>query len=137
MRDIKYLVIHCAATKPSMTVDVDRVRRWHLDRGWSDIGYHFYIRQNGMLEIGRPVEISGAHVKGYNSNSIGICYEGGLDEDGEPFDTRTCEQKRALMSLLVTLKAYHPKAIIQGHRDFPRVSKACPSFDAKNEYKEL
>ena len=137
MRDIDYLVIHCAATKPSMTVDIDRIRSWHLKKGWSDVGYHFYIRQNGNLEIGRPIEIAGAHVRGFNKNSIGICYEGGVDESLNALDTRTEAQKATLLILLKGLKVDYPDAIIKGHTDFKNVSKACPSFDARGEYKNL
>jgi len=136
-RNIKYIAIHCAATKPSMTVDIERIKKWHLKRGFSDIGYHFYIRQDGSMEYGRPVYKSGAHVANYNSVSIGVCYEGGIDEDGEAFDTRTPQQKRALVDLITELKLIYTEAKIWGHRDFPGVSKACPSFDAKSEYENL
>ena len=137
MREIDYIVIHCAYTKLSMTTDVNRIRKWHLKRGFNDIGYHYYIRIDGSLEIGRPVDIAGAHVKGYNSNSIGICYEGGMSENGEPLDTRNDAQKLTIFTLLKDLKINHPLALIKGHRDFPNVNKACPCFDAKNEYKEI
>ena len=136
-RDIEFIAIHCAATKPSMTVDRERIKGWHLKRGFSDIGYHFYIRQDGSLEFGRPIYKTGAHVAGYNSVSVGVCYEGGIDEEGEAFDTRTPQQKRAIVDLLTELKVNYPKAIIQGHKDFPKVYKACPSFDAKSEYENL
>jgi len=136
-RNIKYIAIHCAATKPSMTVDRERIKKWHLKRGFSDIGYHFYIRQDGSMEYGRPVYKSGAHVANYNSVSIGVCYEGGIDEDGEAFDTRTPQQKRALVDLITELKLIYTEAKVWGHRDFPGVSKACPSFDAKSEYENL
>jgi hypothetical protein len=136
-RNIKYIAIHCAATKPSMKVDRERIKKWHLDRGFSDIGYHFYIRQDGSLEYGRPVYKTGAHVANYNSVSIGVCYEGGIDEDGEAFDTRTPQQKRTLVDLLTELKINYKEALIWGHKDFPKVYKACPSFDAKSEYENL
>lgn len=136
-RNIKYIAIHCAATKPSMKVDRERIKKWHLDRGFSDIGYHFYIRQDGSLEYGRPVYKTSAHVANYNSVSIGVCYEGGIDEDGEAFDTRTPQQKRTLVDLLTELKINYKEALIWGHKDFPKVYKACPSFDAKSEYENL
>lgn len=135
-RKIEYIAVHCAATKPSMTVDIERIKEWHLKRGFSDVGYHFYIRQDGSLEYGRPVYKIGAHVKGYNSVSIGVCYEGGINEAGEAEDTRTPEQKRTLIDLLTELKICYNNAIIQGHRDFG-ANKACPSFDAKSEYESL
>jgi N-acetylmuramoyl-L-alanine amidase len=131
MRNIKYIAIHCAATKPSMTVDIERVRGWHLKRGFSDVGYHFYIRQDGRIELGRPIEKTGAHVKGFNSVSIGICYEGGVDEQMRATDTRTVKQIDTMYILLKVLGSLYPKAKIQGHKDFPGVNKACPSFDVK------
>ena len=137
MRDIDYIVIHCAATKPSMDVPIERVKKWHLDRGWSDIGYHYYITRDGEIHKGRKLSTIGAHVRGYNSKSIGICYEGGIDESGEPEDNRTKEQKKSLLKVVQILKFVFSGAIVQGHRDFPNVNKACPSFDAKNEYKEI
>ena len=137
MRDINYIVIHCAATKPSMDVPIERVRKWHLDRGWSDIGYHYYITRDGKIHKGRDLNIVGAHVRGYNKNSIGICYEGGINEKGDPEDNRTDEQKKALLKVVKVLKFVFNNAIVQGHRDFPNVKKACPSFDAKNEYKNI
>jgi len=137
MRKIEYLVVHCSATKPSMDVPVSMVKQWHLDRGWSDIGYHYYIRRDGTLRLGRKEETTGAHVKGYNRNSIGVCYEGGLNEQGEAEDNRTEAQKLVLKTLLLSLKHRYPKSIIQGHRDFEGVRRDCPCFDAKNEYKSL
>jgi N-acetylmuramoyl-L-alanine amidase len=137
MRDINYIVIHCAATKPSMDVPIERVKKWHLDRGWSDIGYHYYITRDGKINKGRDLSIIGAHVRGYNKNSIGICYEGGINEKGDPEDNRTDEQKKSLLKVVKVLKFVFENAIVQGHRDFPNVKKACPSFDAKNEYKNI
>jgi len=137
MRDIDYIVIHCAATMPSMDVPIERVKKWHLDRGWSDIGYHYYITRDGEIHKGRKLSTIGAHVRGYNSKSIGICYEGGINESGEPEDNRTKAQKKSLLKVVQILKFVFSNAIVQGHRDFPNVNKACPSFDAKNEYKEL
>jgi len=137
MRDIEYIVIHCAATKPSMDVPIERVKKWHLDRGWSDIGYHYYITRDGKINKGRDLSIIGAHVRGYNKNSIGICYEGGINEEGEPEDNRTPEQKKALLKVVKVLKFVFKNAVVQGHRDFPNVNKACPSFDAKTEYIDI
>ena len=137
MRDMEYIVIHCAATKPSMDVPIERVRKWHLDRGWSDIGYHYYITRDGKIHKGRDLNIVGAHVRGYNKNSIGICYEGGINEKGDPEDNRTDQQKKSLLKVVKVLKFVFENAVVQGHRDFPNVKKACPSFDAKNEYKNI
>jgi len=137
MRDIDYIVIHCSATMPSMDVPIERVKKWHLQRGWSDIGYHYYITRDGKIHGGRNLSTIGAHVRGYNKNSIGICYEGGINESGEPEDNRTPEQKKSLLKVVEILKFVFSGAIAQGHRDFPNVNKACPSFDAKFEYKDI
>ena len=137
MRDIEYIVIHCSATMPSMDVPIERVKKWHLDRGWSDIGYHYYITRDGEIHKGRNLSTIGAHVRGYNKNSIGICYEGGINESGEPEDNRTIAQKKSLLKVVEILKFVFSGAIAQGHRDFPNVKKACPSFDAKSEYKDI
>lgn len=137
-RKITDLVVHCAATpagKPFFAADI---RRWHKAQGWSDIGYHFVVDLDGVIEVGRAIGTAGAHVAGHNSTTIGICYVGGVAADGKtPADTRTPAQKAALLELLKTLKARFPRAGIRGHRDFPGVAKACPSFDAKREYAGL
>jgi len=144
MRRIDYIVIHCSATKPSQDIDISDIRRWHLKRGWKDVGYHYFIKRNGTIQRGRDLdhdgyvlEEVGAHVKGYNSRSIGICYEGGINELGKPEDNRTGQQKESLATLLFTLKELLPKAQIKGHRDFPNVHKACPSFEVKDWLREI
>lgn len=134
MRDIKYIVVHCSATPENKDVDVEDVRGWHLNIGWCDIGYHYFIKLDGTLQEGRPLEIPGAHVKGYNKHSIGICYAGGVDDRMNAKDTRTELQKITLVNLLKVLRKDHPDAVILGHRDFRGVAKACPSFNAKKEY---
>jgi N-acetylmuramoyl-L-alanine amidase len=135
MRNIELIIIHCSATPEGRDVTTDEIRSWHLDRGWSDIGYHFVVELDGSVNDGRPLEISGAHAKGHNSNSIGICYVGGLDESGEPKDTRTPEQEKALVELLENLKDQYPEAQIIGHRDVS--DKDCPCFDASEEYMNI
>ena len=137
MRQINKLIVHCSATREGDDVSVETIKRWHVEgRGWSDIGYHFYIDIEGNIFKGRDIAKMGAHCKGYNRNSIGICYCGGVEEDGRtPKDTRTEDQKIALLAVLRTLKAMYPEAVIHSHRDFAR--KACPSFDATNEYENL
>lgn len=134
MRQIDYIVIHCSATKEGFDISVEDVRSWHLQRGWSDIGYHYFIDIHGKLEYGRPVSLAGAHVKGNNHNSIGICYAGGLDANGDPADTRTGNQQQTMLNLLYHLREQYPKAKILGHRDFANVAKECPCFDAQLEY---
>jgi N-acetylmuramoyl-L-alanine amidase len=134
-RKINKIIVHCSATKPNQDIDADTINKWHLDRGWSGIGYHFFIKRNGQIQLGRPLEKSGAHTKGHNKNSIGICYAGGVDLDMCPQDNRSNSQIASLLSLLRLLKNMFPDALIHGHRDFS--TKACPSFDATNEYKGL
>lgn len=136
MRQITEIIIHCADTPEGRDVRADEIRRWHKnERGWSDIGYHYVIDLDGTIEAGRDVETAGAHCTGHNAKSIGICYVGGCDAQMQPKDTRTEEQKASLLLLLKYLRQRYPKAKIYGHRDFAQ--KACPSFDAKNEYKEI
>ena len=132
MRTIKYIVIHCAATKPSADIGAKEIRQWHVkDRGWRDIGYHYVIRRNGEVEAGRPLEQAGAHVSGYNSNSIGICLVGGLNEQGRSAAEYAARQWEALKALLGRLSKRWPGAEIKGHRDFPNVKKDCPCFDVR------
>lgn len=109
--------------------DIDR---WHRERGFDGIGYHYVVYIDGSVHEGRPLNKVGAHCKGHNIHSIGICYIGGVDLNGKPKDTRTLAQKDALVNLLMRLKRRFPKAVIRGHRDF--AAKACPSFDATKEY---
>ena len=137
MREINKIIVHCSATREGENFDVAEIRKWHVEgRGWSDIGYHFYIDLYGQIHKGRDIAKIGAHCKGHNRNSIGICYCGGVEADGKtPKDTRNTEQKEALLAVLRTLKAMFPNAVIHSHRDF--ANKACPSFDATAEYEDL
>lgn len=135
-RNIKELIVHCSATPEGKDYSVDTIRQWHLQRGFSDIGYHYVVYRDGSIHIGRDESIIGAHCTGHNTNSIGICYIGGVATDGKtPKDTRTAEQKQSLVKLLKELKIKYPQASIYGHRDF--ANKACPSFDATKEYSSL
>jgi N-acetyl-anhydromuramyl-L-alanine amidase AmpD len=125
-----YIAIHCSATPPSYDIGAEEIRLWHVrDNGWSDIGYHFVIRRDGTLQAGRALEDVGAHVRGYNSVSVGICMVGGINQAGEPEDNFTDAQWSMLYSLTVALVLRYPKATVMGHRDFTGVTKACPSFD--------
>jgi len=137
MRNINKIIVHCSATREGENYTVDTIRSWHVDgRGWSDIGYHFYIDLYGEIHKGRDIAKIGAHCKGQNRNSIGICYCGGVEADGKtPKDTRLDCQKEALTAVLRTLKAMYPEAVIHSHNDF--ANKACPSFNATEEYKHL
>ncbi len=134
MRKINKIIVHCSATREGQNISVDTIRSWHVDgRGWSDIGYHFYIDLHGDIYKGRDIAKIGAHTKGQNRNSIGICYCGGVEVDGKtPKDTRTEEQEDSLLAVLRTLKAMYPEAVIHSHNDF--ANKACPSFNATEEY---
>lgn len=135
-RTIKEIIVHCSATPEGKDYTVLDIRRWHKQQGWSDIGYHYVIYRNGHVEPGRNVDIAGAHCEGHNMHSIGVCYIGGMTRDGKkPKDTRTLSQKAALLSLLLDLKKLYPQAKIYGHCDFS--NKACPCFDAKDEFKRL
>ena len=136
MRTINKVIVHCTATPECRHTTVEDVRRWHLDRGWSDIGYHYLVYLDGTVHEGRPIEIQGAHTKGQNKNSIGIAYVGGIDKDTfKPKDTRTDEQKEALVDMLEFFKIAYPEITIHGHNEF--ASKACPCFDAKTEYENI
>jgi len=133
MRKINKIIVHCTATKKNHDVTVKDLRKWHVnERGWSDIGYHFFIDLKGEVHECRPIEKTGAHTKGENFDSIGVAYAGGVGENGKAKDTRNELQKAALEELLCYLKVLYSQAKIYGHRDFS--SKACPSFDAREEY---
>ena len=135
-REVRLLVIHCSATRYDRDFPVEALRSAHKDRGFADIGYHFYITRDGEIHRGRPLEKVGAHCRNHNAHSVGVCYEGGLDANGKPKDTRTLEQKGALLALLRELKRQFPKALIVGHRDLNPM-KGCPCFDAVKEYSQV
>ena len=136
MRRIDLIVIHCTASRPNQHITMAMLDKMHQARGWKCCGYHYYITRDGQLHMGRPEEMVGAHARHYNAHSIGICYEGGLDEKGRPADTRTFAQKAALIALLHSLKIDYPDAKIVGHCNLEGVHKACPCFDC-SEYKNL
>ena len=131
MRQINSIIIHCSATKPSMNVGVDEIRDWHQDRGWSDIGYHWVIRRDGTVEKGRPEYIAGAHARGHNQDSIGICLVGGINEDGKPDCNYTSAQYRALNDTINGIYGRYNINEVLGHRDLPGVTKECPCFDVR------
>lgn len=135
-RIITEIIVHCTATPEGREVSVEEIRQWHKQRGFSDVGYHYIVHLHGEVELGRDVDIIGAHCTGHNTHSIGVCYVGGMDRQNKsPKDTRTLTQKAALLKLLEDLKRLYPQASIYGHRDFAR--KACPSFDATTEYRQI
>lgn len=127
---VKYIILHCSDTKLSQQIDAKTIDIWHQNRGFEMIGYHYFIRQDGLIEHGRPLYFQGAHVRAYNNVSIGVCVEGGRLENGASGDTRTKAQKESLEIVLRTLKVRFPRATIIGHRDLNK-GKVCPCFDAK------
>ena len=143
MRNIDSIIVHCSATKAGQDFTATDIDRWHRERGFNGIGYHYVICLDGKLEKGRDVALAGAHCKGWNEQSIGICYIGGLDENGRPADTRTNAQKRVLYQIIMDLQREYNILQVLGHRDTsPDLNgdgviepyeyvKACPCFDVK------
>lgn len=140
-KNITRIFLHCTATREGRDIDAASIKRWHLEQGWSDIGYHFVIRLDGTIEIGRDESVPGSHVKGFNKGSIGVVYVGGLDAQGKAKDTRTDAQKKAMEWLCRELGAAYPIARFRGHRDASpdrngdgKITsnewlKECPCFD--------
>jgi len=135
MRRIDLIVIHCTASRPNQHISMELLHQMHRARGWRCCGYHYYITRDGQLHIGRPEDEIGAHARHYNAHSIGICYEGGLDDKGHAADTRTPAQRAALIALLRSLKVDYPRAEIVGHCELEGVHKDCPCFDV-SEYRD-
>ena len=136
MRSLSRIIIHCSATREGQDVSVDTIRRWHEDRGWSDIGYHFVIGIDGTIHRGRDIDKIGAHTYRHNLDSIGVCYVGGLEEDGKtPRDTMTEMQEIAMLELIKSLRVTFGELRLHGHNEF--AAKACPSFDVQEKYKFL
>ena len=146
MRPIKLIVIHCSATREDREFTEYDLDICHRRRGFNGTGYHFYIRKNGDIKSTRPLERIGAHTRGFNKESIGICYEGGLDARGNPKDTRTPEQRSALHLLVYQLLQQFRNARVCGHRDLsPDLDgdgkvepwewvKQCPCFEVSKEF---
>ena len=135
-RKIDFIVIHCTATSPNASVQSIR-NHWKNVMKWKNVGYHILIDAKGIIHELATFDKVTNGVAGHNFNSIHISYIGGVDARNKPKDTRTDEQKVSLLTAIEKAKKYSPNAKIQGHKDFPNVKKACPSFDAKNEYKDL
>lgn len=146
MREINLIVIHCSATRVDRDITALDINSAHIVRGFSSWGYHYYIRKSGKIEPMRPIEDVGAHARGYNRNSIGVCYEGGLDINGQAADTRTMYQREAMKNLITILKREFPDAKVVGHRDlspdknyngiidpWERI-KECPCFEVREEF---
>lgn len=145
-RAMHTIVVHCSATKEGKNYTSEDIKKWHLQRGFNDIGYHFIIKLDGTIEIGRPLNKIGAHVAGNNTGSIGICYIGGISSNNKSKDTRTTQQKQALKDLITVLKTTLNINTVLGHRDYsPDLNgngiiepfeyiKDCPCFDVKKEF---
>ena len=134
-----YIVIHCAATKPSMDIGFTEIDQWHKRRGWLGCGYTWIIRRDGTIETGRSLEEVGAHVKGFNHNSVGICLVGGMDVDGDPDANYTQLQWDSLDSLVDVMTKIYPNAAVVGHNDLDP-NKSCPVFEVTewlNQIKEI
>lgn len=137
MRYLRSIIIHCSATREGQDVSVETIRDWHTSppRNWSDIGYHFVIGLDGTVFRGRPINKQGAHTRGQNADSIGICYIGGVDKDLNPKDTMTEIQDISLLELVKSLRLIFGELNLHGHNEYS--SKACPSFDVQEKYKFL
>ena len=128
-----FIVVHCAATKPSMDTSAADIDRWHRERGWLKIGYHFVVRRNGEIEEGRHIEEVGAHASGYNSGSVSVCLIGGLSEDGKSSENNfTEEQWKSFGAVIDTLTNRYPNAKVIGHNDISK--KDCPTFNVGEWY---
>ena len=136
MRKIDEIIVHCSATPEGLDVSMADIRRWHVEeRGWSDVGYHFVVTLDGTVHIGRPLDRPGAHCKGRNGNSIGICYVGGLDSDMVPKDTLLPVQERSMKKLIKAIRLLLGDVEINGHNQYS--SKACPCFNVKEKFADL
>ena len=141
MRDLNRIILHCSATKEGRDYAVETIRKWHTDpkpkgRGWSDIGYHYVIHLDGSVSQRRPLDRSGAHTKGHNADTVGICYIGGIDKEGKPNDTMTPEQNKAFRMLVLSLRTlFDGDMTIHGHNEFS--AKACPSFIVKEKFADM
>lgn len=139
-RKIKEVILHCSATPEGKDYSVSTIRQWHLQRGFSDIGYHYVISNDlkGTVNVGRSETIAGAHCTGHNSCSIGICYVGGLAKDGKTAkDTRTEVQKQSLYQLVDDIITKYGLSINEVHCHYEYANKACPCFkinDFRNEF---
>jgi N-acetylmuramoyl-L-alanine amidase len=131
MRKITKIIIHCSATREGLDFDAKDINNWHNARGWNGIGYHYVVKLDGTIERGRDEERVGSHTYGYNRESIGVCYIGGLDKDRKPKDTRTPFQIMSLREIVGELLHKYPGASVHGHNEFS--SKSCPCFNVHTE----
>jgi N-acetylmuramoyl-L-alanine amidase len=141
VREIKKIILHCSATQEGRDYTAQEIREWHMrePRSWSDIGYHFVIRNdgNGTIERGRPVERQGAHTLKENFSSIGIVYVGGVDKDLKAKDTMTICQEESFLKLVESLRLVFGESLpVYGHNDFTD-KKECPSFKVSEKFPKL
>lgn len=133
-RVIRQIAVHCAFTPPDLDIGAKEINQWHKQRGWSGIGYHYIIRRDGTVEIGRDVDYAGAHVHGYNRYTIGMSYVGGAKRSGKKLvsdiDNATKAQRKTIIALSHHLAKIHelPTRDILGHNEFPNVHKSCPNL---------
>ena len=133
MRPLDKIILHCSATREGQHITVETMRQWHLKRGWKDIGYHYVIYIDGSVHKGRPIEQVGAHTKGQNTGSIGICYVGGVEKDGKtPKDTLNELQETAMVNLIKALREEYGDMTLHGHNEY--AAKACPSFKVYEKF---
>jgi len=137
MREINRIILHCSATPEGRDIDAATIKDWHVNgNGWSDIGYHYVIKLDGDIETGRQLDKVGAHCKGHNKDSIGICYIGGMDADMNPKDTMNEAQEAAMKELIYSLRMVWDKPLtLHGHNEY--ASKACPSFKVSEKFPKL
>lgn len=136
MRKIDEIIIHCSATREDDDIDAATIREWHLQKGWRDIGYHYIVRLDGEVELGRPLDEIGAHVKSRNKTTVGICYIGGVDEDLKPKDTMTNQQETSVRDLIMALRfVFNANLKISGHNEY--ANKACPSFNVQEKFSDI
>ena len=134
--DVKLIVVHCSATRCDRPYSVENLISTGVAK-YGQASYHWFVQRNGNIVPILPESVRGAHARGYNRCSIGICYEGGINTRGKNDDTRTPQQKASLYELLKQLHRDYPKARIIGHRELPHVAKDCPCFTASSEYADL
>ena len=135
MRELERIILHCTATRAGEQINVKQIDKWHRDRGWSEIGYHYVLYADGTIATGRDIRKKGAHVKGHNHDSVGVAYVGGVDSNLVPQDTMTMQQEMAFLHLVNSLRVVFGDMSVHGHNEFS--SKACPSFNVQEKYKFL
>jgi N-acetylmuramoyl-L-alanine amidase len=128
MRKINKIIVHCADTRTNQDFSIEDIKKWHIARGFSREGYHYYIKLNGLIQRGRPIEMTGAHCNGHNYDSIGICFEGGLNDKGLMWDEPTTKQIESFRTLKKAIVSDIGYVEVYGHYMFSD-EKTCPNFD--------